>query len=289
MKFLFLILFTSIGVFTQTKVTVKDSITGKPISYVGVWANQDGNAYSTNQKGKFTLNNTYDNSVLYFFTSGYKKKTIQFKDLKKVVYLVPEKSNNLKCISENSKIKLILNDSLSPSPPKMKTLGFSTTALIASYIPYSEDFNTTKFLNKFRLGTMVFSKKCIYKLRFFEVGDKGEPKQEITKQDIICTSTSNKTNQIENDKNVFNLSENKSVKNLVDLSKYKMEFPKTGLFLAIEIMNLEENLTQIGNYSVLSPNLIISKNKKNVWKYESGIWVKVEKYNGFTIELSLSN
>ncbi len=74
MKLLILILFTCINAFTQTKIIVKDSITGKPISYVGVWANRQGNAYSTNQKGKFTLNGTYDNSELYFFTSGYKKK-----------------------------------------------------------------------------------------------------------------------------------------------------------------------------------------------------------------------
>ncbi len=160
---------------------------------------------------------------------------------------------------------------------------------MARYVPYSENFNETKFLNKFRLGTMVFSKDCIYKLRFFEVGEKGEPKQEITKQDIICKSTSNEMNQIQNGKNVFTISENKSVNDVIDLSKYKMEFPKTGLFVAIEVMNLEENKTQLGKDSVLSPILTMSKNKKNIWKYESGIWVKSEGNNSFTMKLSLSN
>ena len=80
MKSLFyIILFFSVSASAQIKITLIDSITQKPIPYVGVWNNENENSYFTsNKRGKLKIPKINPETYLPFVTMNNTKKDIKY-------------------------------------------------------------------------------------------------------------------------------------------------------------------------------------------------------------------
>ena len=60
----------------QTQGIVKDSLTGKPISYVNIWVENENIATTSEEDGTFFIT-VSGNKNLIFSALGYEKKTIK--------------------------------------------------------------------------------------------------------------------------------------------------------------------------------------------------------------------
>ncbi len=72
MKYL-LFIFTTFTISAQIKGVVKDSLTGKAISYVNIWVQNENIGVSSEENGEFTINTTKTKNLI-FSALGYEKK-----------------------------------------------------------------------------------------------------------------------------------------------------------------------------------------------------------------------
>lgn len=96
MKQILLLLLTTFSLSAQVKGVVLDSISGKPIAYVGVFTSKPELNFSADEKGKFEVEGFQKTDTLWFFTTGYQIKKILVKDVKKKIYLTPIKIEKIK-------------------------------------------------------------------------------------------------------------------------------------------------------------------------------------------------
>lgn len=68
-----LFVLVSISVSAQIKGVVKDSLTGKPISFVNIWVENENIGVSSEENGEFTIT-TAKTKNLIFSALGYEKK-----------------------------------------------------------------------------------------------------------------------------------------------------------------------------------------------------------------------
>jgi len=275
----FLLVFTNL-LSAQIKGVVKDSITGKPIPYVGIWTNIDSVSVSTNKKGIFEIAKTESINEILLFPSNYIPKKIKLKNLKDEIILVPKQENTTK-EKPNRNSEYIVCNEVGINKNYFSSTTFSSTKLLAKYIPYQEEFNDRKFLKKIKIGLVSKSKSSIYKIRFFETDLDGKPGKEIYNSEI-------------NDEifvgfnNIMNFEFSKEI----NILNKKIIFPKNGLFVVIEICyfrNNMENLIYEGKtHKILNPNIISYNNQsQNLFEYKNGEWIKSEK--NFSINLTLTN
>lgn len=286
---LILFLFFTFSVSAQIKGVVKDSITGKPIPYVGIWTNSLGISTSSDEKGKFKLDKNASLTFIEFFTTNYERKKLFIKDLKKEILLIPKKNIKIDSIILTNDFQKRVLDFDKKEEKRIRLLGFNYTVLIAQYIPYYESYNAIPFLKSI-LFDLKNSKEAVYKIRFFKPDSSGKPSEEIGKKEIICST----------EKTILETSDPRKIKfkeelQMIDLAKYKILFPKEGLFVAIEIMDLDRNkniLRDMNNNEIqmLNPSLKIDKtSNSNVWKFENSNWIQKPDMAEFGIILILTN
>ena len=239
-KLILLLFFFSTFLNAQVKIIVLDSITQKPIPYVGVCNNENENSYSTNENGKLKTDKLKLESSLTFFTSSYEKKEIKVKNCNKSIFLQPKLENN---IQSNSLLKneetYLINDDTKFSFENIYMLPESKNRIIATYIPYSDEVIKTPYLSKVEFGIKIADFKSIYKIRFFEADENQMPATELCNKEIIATAK--KTTSFYGGYDHVT-DENGSI----DVSNYKIKFPKNGIFVAIEIINLKLNIPRLG-------------------------------------------
>ena len=285
---LFLLLTFSVS--AQIKGVVKDSITGKPIPYAGIWTNGIGLSTSSDEKGKFKIEKCSKTKFIELFTTSYERKKILVKDLKKEIVLVPKKKIESNGIVITNDYQKRVTDFDKSSEKRIKFLSFNSTCLIAEYIPYDNFFDsTTPFLKSIKIDLMS-TDKAIYKIRFFKSDSMGNPSEEIEQEEIICSIE--KTTSGTSNPTIIKFKDDLQT---IDLLKYKIPFPKTGLFVAVEIMKIDQNqsILKDGNNNqieMLNPSLKIGiQLNQNVWRFENSKWNLESDLGGFGINLILTN
>jgi hypothetical protein len=66
----------SFSVSAQIKGVVKDSVTGKPISYTNIWVENETIGVSSEENGEFSINTTKTKNLV-FSALGYEKKVVK--------------------------------------------------------------------------------------------------------------------------------------------------------------------------------------------------------------------
>ena len=220
MKLFFNLFFLiSFSISAQTKGVVKDSLTGKPISYVNIWVENENIATTSEEGGTFSIP-VNGNKNLIFSALGYEKKTI--KASQATVVFMSSKAFDLD--------EVVISNSIGT---KQRVIGQTENTVAQAfdngpridvkYFPYNPSYNKTKYLKKATIYTDSRIEDATLKLRFFRVNANGFPGEEMLKKDLIVSVKNGTKN------------------NKIDLSDYNLVMPKNGLFVGFEKLMIEKN------------------------------------------------
>ncbi|MFN3967403.1 carboxypeptidase-like regulatory domain-containing protein [Flavobacterium sp.] len=203
----------------QIKGVVKDSLTGKPISYVNIWVENENIATTSEEDGTFSFNISA-NKNLIFSALGYEKKTIKASQSAQV--LLSSKAFDLEevVISNSIETKRIVIGQTENTVAQAFDNG---PRIDVKYFPYNLAYQKTKYIKKIMLNTDSRIEDATVKIRFYRVDANGFPGEEMLKKDLIV-SVKNGTRS-----------------NKIDLSDYNLVMPKNGLFVGFEKLMIEKN------------------------------------------------
>lgn len=266
-KFLFIFIL-SFSLSAQIKGVVKDSISGEPIPYVNIWVENETVGTTSEIDGTFSLA-IKEEKVLVFSALGYETKklasTIEVIFLKPIAYELNEVVVEQPRFKEEIEIGNF-----------HKSAGYHISGDLewsnAKYFKYELTYEETKFVKKIKITTRSKVNNAKFKIRIFSVNKEGYPDNDLLSEDIIVTVKKGKR------------------KNVIDISNFKLVFPKEGLFIAYEVLKIESN-KYIFEYTESESKKLIKKtyyapdfesnivDEQNTYHYRSGKWIKLQRWH----------
>jgi len=276
-----LLIFVSAQCFSQISGNVTDSVTELPIDYVNIWVKNTRNGTTTNSSGNFNFESGKVGDTLLISYLGYKE--LQFLAQKEnTVKLIPneiELAEILIIPMRNTQIKSINSYNKSNS---IKEFYYNGHYSLARFYKYKEEYEQSPFINKVSLVVLsALKNKVTFKVHLIKADKEGKPSDQILSEYYVLKTGKGK-NEI-----------------TIDFSDEKLIFPKTGFFVVIDRLNLEEN--KFSNKlatDILQPAIGMEKedSEKNTWLGYSGKWIEpkdLKKYAGgnknIAINIELSN
>jgi hypothetical protein len=257
----FLLVFTNL-LSAQIKGVVVDE-NNKPIPFVNIWIENENIGTTSEEDGSFKIDLKDENKNLVFSAIGYKKEVSKFKEkivLEKQIYkledVVIQTSKQTKEI-EIGDSKKIHHRQLSGDKPWIYGKLFS----------YETKYSETSFLKSIIFYTDSRKEKAKIKIRVYEVKD-SIPTNDILYEDLIVTVKKGMR------------------KNKIDVSKYKIMFPKNGLIVGLEWLIIDYNkyyfyykneITKLPEKILVSyaPDLVINYSDiENSYRFSGGKWKK---------------
>lgn len=264
--FLLFLLMGFLG-FSQTKGTVKDSVTGQPIAYVSVWIENENIGTTAEENGEFVINTDDQNKNLVFSVLGYERKVCKVSDAKSVLlspfsYELGEviiTSKKEKRQLEIGKTKSVIQEAFDNGP-----------RMDAKFFPYKKEYKKTKWIQKVTILTDSKVEDAIIKLHLYEVDENGFPGEELLSKDYIVTLQ----------KGIF--------KHKVDVSEFNIQMPENGIFVAFEKLIIEKNKLErtitdynsntIKKHITYSPLVLYNSVERDyLFSYSGGKWIKQTK------------
>ena len=253
-----LIVFTNL-LSAQIKGVVVDE-NNKPIPYVNIWIENENVGTTSEEDGSFKIDSKDENKNLVFSAIGYQKEISKFKEkivLEKQIYtledVVIQTSKQTKEI-EIGDSKKIHHTQLSGDKPWIYGKLFS----------YETKYSETSFLKSIIFYTNSKKEEAKIKIRVYEVKD-SIPTDDILYEDLIVTVKKGMR------------------KNKIDVSKYKIMFPKNGLIVGLEWLIIDFNKYDFEykegkNKKILvsyAPDLVINYSEvENSYRFSGGKWKK---------------
>lgn len=223
-KRLFLLLvFITCSVSAQIKGIVKDSLTGKPISYVNIWVENENIGSTSEENGTFFINTEAKGKRLIFSTLGYEKKIIKASEASEVNLKLTAYSLNEVVISKSIGTKSI---EIGKTNNEIYQAFDNGPKIDTKYFPYKTSYNKTKYLKQVTIYTDSRIENAIIKIHFYEVAPNGSPGEELLDKDFVVSVK--KGTRI----------------NRFDLKEFNLKFPKKGLFVGFEKLMIENNKTE---------------------------------------------
>lgn len=269
-----LFLLLTIQNFTQTTGVVQDSLTKKPLPFVNIWVDNENIGATSEENGSFTISNDALNKNLVLSCVGYETKSIHFTKNNQVFYL-KETSIPLEEVVVQSQKKTIFN-TISTFDLETSTSGFGIQLapwIVGRFFEYDESYEKTPYLNTIKLATNSNIKNALFKMVLYVPDENGAPGDYLYNEDIIFSVP-------------------KGLKETtIDVSKYKIIFPESGLFIAFEWLTIEKNKFKY-NFKDLNakgykkafryePTLsaYMTPEYGNTWIYMNAQWQKFEAIN----------
>jgi hypothetical protein len=219
---LYLLLLIGFSVSAQIKGVVKDSVTGKSISYVNIWVQNENIGSTSEENGSFSINTSKDKNLI-FSALGFENKIIKASE-SSVVTLNPKIYNLDEVVIvkryktkeiEIGKIKNSIYQAFDNGP-----------RIDVKYFPYLPKYSKTKFIKQVTIETDSKIEKAAIKIHFFGVNSDGFPGDELLSKDFIVTVKEG------------------VLKNIFDVTELNLRMPKTGLFVGFEKLMIEKNKTE---------------------------------------------
>lgn len=214
-------LLTSLSVTAQIKGVVKDSITGKPISYVNIGVENENIGTTSEENGEFTINFNKKNKKLIFSALGFEKKKIKIEGDNIEVKMIP-KAYQLDevIISKRFETREI---EIGKTPNETYQAFDNGPRIDLKYFPYHSSYKKTKYLKRVSIFTDSKIENATIRIHFYSVEPNGFPGKELLEKDFIVTV------------------KNGVKKNSFDLTDYNLRMPKNGLFVGFEKLIIERN------------------------------------------------
>jgi len=272
--FIFVLILSSQIIFAQLKGLVLDSVSNEAIPYVNIWVQNADIGTSSDINGKFILTDIEADKVLIFSAVGYKTKRIIYKpalhivklqqdtvELSEVIIKSKQKHKELK-IGKFNKSKISFYYGCNGTP-----------WMHARFFAYEPVYIETPYLKNITILTNSQIKNAKFIVRLYTQAENGKPDKYLYNKPIIGNAKKG----------------NKRTK--IDLSEFKISFPKKGIFISVEWLIIEENKYAykytMGRHSkkkhdgiAYQPsfgNIIIETNK-NAWIFNKGRWDKPKKF-----------
>jgi hypothetical protein len=267
MKKFYFLFFISFSLSAQIRGVVKDSISGQPIPYVTIWVDGENIGTTSEMDGSFVLD-VKEEKVLVFLVLGYESKKSTSKN--EIILLKPKVFQLKEVVIEQPKFKKEIEIGNFNKP-----LGFHISGDIewsnAKFFKYETTYEQTKFVKKIKIKTRSKVNNAKFKIRIFSVNKEGYPETDLISEDIIVTVKKGKR------------------KNVIDVSNFKIDFPKEGLFIVYEILKIETNkyffeYTNKGSKKVykevyfapdFESNIV---DEENTYHFRNGKWIKLQKW-----------
>jgi hypothetical protein len=222
MKQLILLFLFTISASAQIKGVVKDSVTKEPIAYVSVWVENKNIGASTELDGAFEINSLSD-VKLQFSILGYKNKVAKINE-NGVYYLVSEdlKIEEVVIIKNKKNSKTFKLGHSNKS--NVSHLQGKNPQILAKKFEYDTIYKTTPFLKEIEVFTKSSIEDAIFKLRILEFDSiKQLPGKTLLSENIIVKVKKGQR------------------KNVIDVSKYNIEFPTNGIVIGVENIIVDSN------------------------------------------------
>lgn len=217
-----LFVLVSISVSAQIKGVVKDSLTGKPISFVNIWVENENIGVSSEENGEFTIT-TAKTKNLIFSALGYEKKTIKASQAS-VVNMTPKAFQlDEVVIAKHFETKII---EIGKSKTPIYQAFDNGPRIDVKYFPYYAKYKKTRYIKQVTIETDSKIEEATFKIHFYSVNEQGYPGEELLTKDLIKTVK----------KGV-----NKNIFNIVD---FNLKMPKKGIFVGFEKLIIEKNKTE---------------------------------------------
>lgn len=297
MKTLFVIIFLLISnlCFSQLKSVIIDSETKEKISYVNIWVENENIGTTSNEKGEFELE-IDGTKVILFSAIGFETKKILSDSIKNILELKPlvTELNEIVIKSKKRSQELIIGK-FKKSKINIYFACGTIPWISARYFKFQEEYSKTPFLKKIRLLTNSDVENAKFNIRIYDVNENGEPNNYI------------------NVKNIIGIAKKGRKITEIDISNLNIEFPKEGLFIAIEWLIIESNKHEY-NYTMQDSRkrlrgisyepaigTVLAETDENGWIFIQGKWRKIfknssgatkrykDKYNLLAIELTLTD
>jgi hypothetical protein len=219
-KWFWLVLLMGFSLSAQIKGVVKDSITGKPISFVNIAVENENKGTTSEENGEFTFNIKAEGRNLIFSALGYEKlklKAIQASEVK----LAPKTFQ--------------LDEVVIAKRFETKTLEIGSTKndiaqafdngprIDVKYFPYIPKYKKTKYLKQVSIYTDNILENATIRIHFYNVDDFGFPSEEMLEKNFIVTVKKGVK------KSYFNVSD------------FNLRIPKKGMFVGFEKLIIEKN------------------------------------------------
>ncbi len=278
-----MLLLTSNFIFSQLKSVIIDNETKEKIPFVNIWIENENIGTTSNENGEFVIDNS-KGEILILSSLGYETMKINLKKVPSKIFLLP-KSYELDEVIVSTKKE---NKKIVIGAFKDSEIGFyyateKNPEIKARLFDFDSTYLETPFLKSIKLRIYSDVKNAKFNIRFYSVGENGQPDKPIYEKNIIGISK-------------------KGTKNLeIDLSDLNINFPDTGLFVSYEWLIIEENEFKISfpikdskkriEKTLYEPKvglLPITQNT-NSWLYKNGKWEKVERFKGNSPKPYLDN
>ncbi|WP_339889622.1 carboxypeptidase-like regulatory domain-containing protein [uncultured Flavobacterium sp.] len=286
-RLLFLLLLTTLPLSAQIKGVVLDSISGKPIAYAAVIYENSRIGVNTDEKGNFILPQKDSLNIIHVSNLGYFDKKIS-KNSNLIIKLAPKtyELNEVVVIGKLNTQELVLGE--------LKKDGTSygnggTSHMWGRFFKFEKENKTFQFIKEIKFITRSRVKNSKIKLRIFTIDSLKEIETNILEDEIIITCKKGKQLQT------------------IDLTSYKLVFPKEGLMIAFESLVIEENKFEykytmegkkgrfegvtyephIVGYFDSEPNVyLIKNNKASLFNFQPKGY---KTYHNISLQLTLTN
>lgn len=273
---LWILLIISQFTFAQIKGVVKDSVTGKPISYTNIWVENENIGVSSEENGEFSINTTKTKNLV-FSALGYEKKVIKASN-----------ANEIKLSPKTFKLEeVVVTQKLET---KVIEIGKSKTTIYQAFdngpridvkfFPYYPKYKKTRNIRQVTVETDSKIDDATIKIHFYSVDANGFPGEELLTKDFVTTVKKGVN------KNIFNI------------ANFNLRMPKKGLFVGFEKLIIEKNKveTVVTDYNSNTTSVKKSyfplvlynfEERDFMFSFSGGKWNKEMKYdtNGLPIKM----
>jgi hypothetical protein len=217
-RLLALLLLISVTVMAQFKGIVVDE-SGKPISYVNIWVENENNSTTSEENGEFTIT-CQPNKNLVFSVLGYEKKIVKASEADSVVLKISAFELNEIIIAKRFETREIEIGNVKIASYQAFENG---PRIDLKFFPYLAKYKRTRYIKQVNFFTDCQLETSSFKIHFYSVNEEGSPGEEMLNKDFL-------------------VSVKKGVKktffNVVD---FNLKIPKTGIFVGFEKLIIERN------------------------------------------------
>lgn len=276
LTFLLIILSTVISAQTEIKGKLLNSKNNTPIEFANIWLVGKNMGTTSDLNGSFRLaiDSINANKAIKISAIGFNDTTINIKNLIDYTEIkLHEKDYQISevIIKPNHKPKKIILNKVRQKDIFVRVVSTNIPRIIANYFPYDESLDNT-MLKEIIIPTYLNHQDYLCNIRLYKA-ENTLPSQELLNKNITCVAK-------------------KGTRNIkVDLSGYKLEFPKEGIFVCFEWLIIDQNkrnITLIDEETNKEYNDIdygpvlagVAEEKPNQLIYFNGEWKKYEEYIG---------
>ena len=217
--------------FSQIKTKVIDSHSGLSIPYVNISIENENKGTSSNTNGEFELEVEQPKNIV-FSAIGYETVKVHSDSIFGKVALKQLVTDLNEVVVSSSKKKL--KKYIGKFKPSHIHLYYGTGDkpwISARFFPYQKEYENTPYIEKITVYTNSDIKDAKFNVRLYGINEKGKPEGYLYHKNIIVTAKKGHH------------------KTTIDIANLNIEYPKSGFFVAPEILLIEENKYEIKYYS----------------------------------------